>query len=118
MGTGCETVLRTNTPAGKIELIGTWPGGRTGVFRQDSGFHGIAKGEKGEASAGGFDGYVPLVREIVKFLQTGKPPVEPEETLEIYAFMIASDESKAQKGKAVAIKRLLDGVKAPEKSAK
>ena len=40
--------------------------------------------------------------EIVKFFQTGKPPVANEETLEIFAFMDAAQRSKEQGGKPVA----------------
>src|ERR1017187_2863620 len=103
MGTGCQTVQRQTTPDGKIEVVGTWSGGRRGVFREDQDFHGRAKGEKGEAPAGSFDGYQPLVVAIMKFLQTGIAPVQPEETIEIIAFMEAADESKQQGGKQVKI---------------
>jgi len=105
MGPGCVSVQRTNTPEGKIEVIGLWPNGRKGVFRENEGFRGNAKGEKGEAPAGSFvDGYVPLVVEIIKFFQTGVPPVSPEETIEIFAFMEAADASKAEGGKPVPLK--------------
>jgi len=66
MGTGCETVQRGRTADGKIEVTGTWIGGRKGIYRENKDFHGLAKGEKGEAPVGSFDGYVPLVVEIVK----------------------------------------------------
>jgi hypothetical protein len=99
MGTGCETVQRGTTTNGMIEVIGTWIGGRKGIYREDSkGFHGLAKGEKGEGPAGTFDGYQPLVVAIMKFFQTGVPPVQPEETIEIIAFMEAADLSKQQGG--------------------
>ena len=42
--------------------------------------------------------YFPLLVEIVRFFKTGKPPVSEAETLEIYAFMSAADESKRQGG--------------------
>jgi hypothetical protein len=103
MGTGCETVQRQTTPDGKIEVVGTWSDGRKGVFREDKSFHGLAKGERGETAAGSFDGYQPLVVAIMKFLQTGIAPVQPEETIEIIAFMEAADESKQQGGKPVKI---------------
>jgi hypothetical protein len=103
MGTGCQTVQRQTTPDGKIEVVGMWSGGRKGVFREDKGFHGLAKGEKGEAVAGSFDGYQPLVVAIMKFLQTGVAPVQPEETIEIIAFMEAADASKKQGGAPVKI---------------
>lgn len=107
MGTGCETVQRGTTPEGKIEVIGLWPSGRKGVFREDKSFHGLAKGEKGEAPAGSFDGYLPLVAQIMNFLQTGVVPVKPEETIEIFAFMEAADESKKAGGAPVRIRDVL-----------
>ena len=61
MGVGCETVERRQTSDGKIEVIGKWKGGRTGIFREGSGYSGKARGEKGEAAVGSFDGYAPLV---------------------------------------------------------
>lgn len=107
MGTDCEIVQRSTTKDGKIEVIGTWGGGRKGVYREDKGFHGSAKGSKGEAPVGGFDGYVPLVAEIMRFFQTGMAPVKPEETIEIFAFMEAADESKRQNGAPVRIADML-----------
>jgi hypothetical protein len=38
------------------------------------------------------------VVEIVKFFRTGRPPVDPAETLDLYAFMEAADESRRQGG--------------------
>jgi len=106
LGTGCEAVQRNTTADGKIEVTGTWSGGRKGVFREDKNFHGKAKGEKGEGSAGSFDGYAPLVAQIMTFFQTGVAPVRPEETIEIFAFMEAADESK-KTGKEVKISEVL-----------
>ncbi len=107
MGTRCETVQRGKTADGKIEVIGTWPGGRKGIYREDKGFHGLAKGENGEAPVGSFDGYLPLVAQIMKFFETRVAPVKPEETLEIIAFMEAADESKAKDGVPVKISDVL-----------
>ena len=50
-----------------------------------------------------YDGYEPLVVEIGKFFETGKPPVTAEETIEMFAFMEAADESKRQGGKPVTL---------------
>ena len=47
--------------------------------------------------------YSPLLVEIVKFFKTGKPPVSEAETLEIYAFMSAADESKRLGGVPVTL---------------
>jgi len=107
LGTGCQTVQRGTTPEGKIEVVGAWSGGRKGVFREDKNFHGLAKGEKGEAPAGSLDGYGALVEEIIKFFQTGIAPVKPEETIEIFAFMEAADESKAKNGAPAKISELM-----------
>lgn len=106
MGTGCETVKRGTTADGKIEVTGTWQGGRVGIFRQGK-YVGTAKGEKGEASVGGSDGYAPLAVEIVKFFQTGISPVPERETIEILAFMEASDESKRCDGQTVKLADVL-----------
>lgn len=107
MGTGCETVERRKTADGKIEVIGKWKGGRTGIFREGPGYSGKAIGEKGESPVGSFDGYAPLVVEIVKFLQTKQPPVSSAETIELFAFMEAADESKRQDGKPVSLADVL-----------
>jgi len=112
MGTGCETVERRKTADGKIEVVGKWKGGRTGTFREDSKYGGKAVGEKGESPVGSFEGYAPLVVEIIKFFQTRQPPVAAAETIELFAFMEAADESKRQEGKPVAIADVLAKAKA------
>jgi len=107
MGAGCETVKRGTAADGKtIEVTGTWQGGRVGVFRQGK-YGGTAKGEKGEAPVGGYDTYAPLGVEIVKFFQTGVSPVPERETIEILAFMEASDESKRLNGQPVKLADVL-----------
>ena len=103
MGTGCRTVKRGTTEDGRIEVIGNWKGGRTGIFREGKGYGGHAKGTKGESGVGSYDGYAPMVADIIKFFHTRKPPVSARETLEIYAFMAAADESKKQDGKEVTL---------------
>jgi predicted dehydrogenase len=108
MGTGCESVRRQTTADGKIEVIGTWNGNRTGIFRESKTYVGTARGETGEAPIGAFDGYAPLIVEVVKFFETKKPPVSSAETLEILAFMEAADESKQQGGKIVQIKEIFE----------
>ena len=108
MGTGCETVERRTTADGKIEVIGKWKGGRTATFRESSAYGGKAIGEKGEAPVGAFDGYAPLVVEIVKFFQTRQSPVPIAETIELFAFMEAADESKRQDGKPVPLAQVMD----------
>jgi predicted dehydrogenase len=115
MGTGCEEVSRTQTDGTEF-VVGRWNDGRIGTFRGlRDGSHGYGAtvyGAKGIAPSGGYEGYEPLVVEIVKFFKTGKPPVSAEETLEIYAFMEAADESKRQGGKPVSIASVLEKAKA------
>ena len=113
MGTGCKSVKRSTTADGKIEVTGTWEGGRTGVFREENGqdrkgYGGKAIGETGESPIGSYDGYDVLLYEIVKMFRTGKTPVSADETLELYAFMEAADESKRRNGAEVTLKEVLD----------
>jgi len=108
MGTGVESVQHARLTNGWIEVTGRWRGGRTGVYRQSMSYGGLAKGDKGEMAVGAFDGYAPLVAEIVRFFQTGVAPVPAEETIEIFAFMEAADESKRRGGGAVRIQEVLD----------
>jgi hypothetical protein len=107
LGTGCRAVQRGTQANGKIEVIGEWRGGRKGVYREFDGFKGLARGTKGEMPAGNWDGYGPLVAAITKFFQTGKPPVSAQETIEIFAFMDAADESKRRGGAPVQIREVI-----------
>ncbi|MCA9267693.1 MAG: Gfo/Idh/MocA family oxidoreductase [Planctomycetales bacterium] len=106
LGTGCQSVSQT-TEDGAIVASGKWSGDRTGVFREGKGYSGHAKGSKGEGPVGSYDGYAPLVTSIVHYFRTGETPVAPEETIELYAFMSAAAESKAQDGKAVPLADVL-----------
>ncbi|CAN5257672.1 Gfo/Idh/MocA family oxidoreductase [soil metagenome] len=114
MGTGCESVTRGTTDDGLIEVTGIWAGGRTGIFREGKGYGGTARGEDGEAEVGTYDGYAPLVVEVVKFFQTGEPPVPAAETIELFAFMEAADESKRRGGESVSIAETLETARARE----
>lgn len=103
MGPGCEKVTCEKVD-GKIVARGVWSDGRVGEFREGSGYVGKVTTDKGEFDVGSFDGYKPLVVEIVKFFRTGEVPVSPEESLEIYAFMSAAEESLKSGGKEVGLK--------------
>ena len=106
MGTGCVSVQRTQTEGTEL-VTGVWKDGRVGTFRGiragQSGYGAMVFGSKGIAPSGGYGGYEPLVVEIAKFFKTGKPPVSAEETLEIFTFMEAADESKRQGGAPVTL---------------
>jgi predicted dehydrogenase len=115
MGTGCQSVSRTQTKGTEL-VVGVWNDGRIGTFRglREAPYHygGTVFGSKGNARGGEMGGYEPLLVEIVKFFKTGKPPVSAEETVEIYAFMEAADESKRQGGKPVTLESVLAKAKA------
>lgn len=106
MGTGCETVQRTHTAETDV-VTGVWKEGRVGTYRGirdgKAEYGGVVFGERGIRPAGNYAGYEPLVVEIVKFLRTGEAPVSAEETIEMFAFMEAADESKRQGGAPVTI---------------
>lgn len=109
LGTGCVSVARSATEDGRIRVVGRWTEGRRGVFTESKkGYGGKATGEGGEASAGQYDGYEPLLDAIVKFFRTGVPPVDAAETVEIFAFMTAADESKRRGGAEVTLREVLD----------
>ncbi len=107
LGTGCETVTRGKTAEGLIEVTGQWSGGRTGIFRESKGYEGKAQTEQGEKDVGQSEGYRPLIVEIVKFFRTKTPPIDPAETIELYAFMEAADASKREGGAAVKVADVL-----------
>lgn len=117
MGTGCRSVRRGVTTDGKIEVVGDWGEGRQGIFREENGktrkgYGGTATGAKGSAPVGSYDGYDPLLAEVIAFFRTGRTPVSDEETLELYAFMAAADESKRQGGAEVKLADVLARAKA------
>jgi hypothetical protein len=105
MGPGCISVTMTSNDDYDL-AVGTWKDGRIGVVK------GLRKGkedygalvyrEKGIFHIPVQDvSYVALVRQIMEFFKTGKPPVAPEETLEIMAFMDAAERSRQQGGAPV-----------------
>jgi WD40 repeat protein len=115
MGTGCETVTRTQTLNFDL-ATGVWGGGRIGTFR---GMRAGARGYGGTAytsletfSLCPYPGYQPLVESIAHFFRTGEAPVTPEETLEIYAFMSAADESRNRGGVPVTLEEVLTPARA------
>ncbi len=115
MGPGCESVTRVNTDNADF-VTGKWKDGRIGSFRGmrkgKYDYGAMVFGSKTNGPSGSFGGYEPLVVEICKFFESGKPPVTAEETLEIYAFMEAADESKRQGGKPVTLASVLDRARA------
>jgi hypothetical protein len=108
MGIGCESVQRIIGVEQEV-CIAKWKDGRIGTFRgikngkQDYG--GTAFGEKGISTLGPYNGYDPLLIEIINFYETGISPVDKNETLEICAFIEAADLSKKRNGQVVTLKK-------------
>ncbi len=119
MGTGCESVSRLHTKDTDV-VTGQWKDGRVGTFR------GLRSGKPDYGmTVYGKDGtemtkvsadYAPLVAEICKFFKTHKAPVSAAETIELFAFMEAADESKRKDGAPVTLESVL--AKAREQIAK
>ncbi|MBN4046683.1 Gfo/Idh/MocA family oxidoreductase [bacterium AH-315-P07] len=110
LGTGCETVTRITTKDTDV-VTGIWSGGRVGTLRglrnASTPHKVILFGTKKVAEQKGGGNYAPLVVEIIKFFKTKVPPISPEETIELFAFMEAADESKRQGGKPVSIEYVM-----------
>jgi hypothetical protein len=112
MGTGCQEVTRMSGGdfnSGSDVIVGRWKDGRIGTVRtlRPSGGYGVVVFRPKAIVESPPDtpfSYVPLVREIVAFFQTGKPPVPNAETLEIYAFMDAALRSKEAGGKPMKLR--------------
>ena len=106
MGTGCESVVCTATPETHL-VTGLWHGGKIGTLRGIRGgaapYRVTVFGSKKVLDEQLAGDYTPFLREVVKFFQTGVAPVSAGETIEIYAFMEAADESRREGGRPVKI---------------
>lgn len=118
LGTGCQAVNRVSTEQGDV-VTGYWDDDRIGTFRAIvKGPHiygGMAYTESKAVVAGGYVGYKVLLEQVLKFFKTGVAPVSKEETLEIFAFMRASNLSKERGGEMVTLD---EAFKQGEKEAK
>ena len=111
MGTGCKEVARMSSEGTDV-VTGLWEDGRLGTFRGNrTGKHiygGTAICDSGAVIAGGYEGYACLLTEILKFFKTKLVPVSATETLELFTFMAASNESKRLGGKPVSMKQTFE----------
>ncbi len=103
MGPACQSVPNPSAPDADW-VVGRWKDGRIGAVR---GARGKGSSEYGAVvyapeprqsrpAKGNF--YAVLLKEIVRFFETGVPPVPNEETMEIFAFMDAAQRSKEAGG--------------------
>jgi GFO/IDH/MocA oxidoreductase family protein len=103
MGPGCQEVTRVSG-AESDEITCQWKDGRLGTVRalRPYGTYGAVVFRKDGVQVSPpkpHTDYEGLVRQIVKFFETGKPPVSNADTLEIFEFMDAAQRSKEASGK-------------------
>ena len=114
MGVGCKSVVRLHKPDVDV-VTGVWEDDRIGTFRGlrsgKTGYGGTAYGTEGISEAGKYEGYEPLVHEILKFFRSGIAPISASETIEIFAFMAAAEESKNRGGDSVSLSEVMEAAK-------
>ncbi|AMV35574.1 Inositol 2-dehydrogenase/D-chiro-inositol 3-dehydrogenase [Pirellula sp. SH-Sr6A] len=104
MGKGCKQVSRVSVEGTDVAL-GLWSDGRVGEFRgirdgkADYGF--LVFGQHAIEMGGKYDGYAPLVDRVASFFKGEYEGVEVDESIEMFTFMEAADESKRQGGKPI-----------------
>ncbi len=108
MGAGCEEVTRTYTPDSDV-IVGRWKSGRLGTVRAlrpygDFGAVVYRPKQVVQSPPHASDSYRPLLVEVMKFFETGQPPVPNQQTLEIFAFMDAAQRSKDEGGKPMRLR--------------
>jgi predicted dehydrogenase len=111
MGRGCVSVSRVQTPHCE-QITAVWKDGRIGTYRGIRGNAALGfgvtiyetKAVRHLDVAGEDEG---IVRAIVNFFKTGTPPVDAEDTLEIFAFMDAAEISRQRGGAPVSIAEIL-----------
>jgi predicted dehydrogenase len=111
MGTGCESVTCVKTEEFHV-ATGVWQDGRVGTLyglRTGAAPHKVTVfGSKAVAEQVEDGNYAPLVVEIIKFFRTGEPPVQPEESIEMFAFMEAAHESLRRGGVPVRLQEVME----------
>lgn len=110
MGPGCHTVSRVTTERASV-VTGVWADGSVGTLyamhHWPAPYKVIKMGDRCVVSREVPADYTPLLREIVHFCRTGVAPVSRAQTLEIYAFMEAADESRRRGGAPVSMEEVL-----------
>ena len=130
MGPGCKSVTRASTDQAEL-VTGVWADGRVGTYRgirqgavkysalvfgsdgiASAGVYGYAAPVNGVVPPGRYMGYESVAIEIGKFFKTREPPVSADETIEIFAFLEAAEESKRQGGAPVTLESVLKKARA------
>ncbi len=109
MGPGCQRVTNVSEKDNDV-VTGHWKDGRIasvrGIRRGSSGYGFTAYAEKAikPVTIGTAFIYRELLKQVVAFFTTGKPPVDPQTTLEIMAFIEAANRSGANHGAGESVK--------------
>ncbi|VTT98516.1 dehydrogenase : Oxidoreductase domain protein OS=Isosphaera pallida (strain ATCC 43644 / DSM 9630 / IS1B) GN=Isop_2920 PE=4 SV=1: GFO_IDH_MocA [Gemmataceae bacterium] len=109
MGPGCDRVSCVSEK-GVDAVTGHWKDGRVatlrGIREGQSGYGFTAFSEKGvrPVAVSTTVIYRELLKQVVAFFKTGKPPVDPATTLEIMAFIEAANKSGANHGAGETVK--------------
>jgi len=110
MGTGCKSVRRVFTEDTDM-VVGVWDDERIGTYRGirkgAGGYGAMVFGEKENVFLDQYGGYDPLLVKVAEFFSSGIAPVSPDDTVEIFAFMQAAEESKKAGGNAVSIESVM-----------
>lgn len=122
MGTGCTEVSRMSSDSTDV-VVGKWGDGRIGTFRGlqqgKSVYGGTVFTPGGTVETGTYAGYEVLLDQIIDFFKTRIAPVSEKETLEIFTFMEASNESKRRGGRVIFLdKTYCKGIKDAKKLIK
>jgi Oxidoreductase family, NAD-binding Rossmann fold len=111
MGRGCKSVSRIYTENTDV-AVGLWNDNRIGTFRGTrSGIYdigGTVFGEKANMTLNKDHSYNPMLLKIIEFFNTGVVPVAAEETIEIFTFMTAAEESKLKGGISVEMAEVME----------
>ena len=112
LGTGCRSVSARQT-AGTEHVTGIWNDGRVGTLRGirehggRGGFGATVFGTTRIAHASIGSDKQGLMIQVARFFKTGKSPVPPEVTLQVFAFLEAAELSKRQGGKSILLESVL-----------
>lgn len=106
MGPGCREVRAVDGECGPV-AVGVWEDGRLGIAKaiaNSARGYGFTAWQENAVEAVAVDVagiYDGLLSNIKSFMQTGVAPVDPDESVEVIAFLEAANESTARGGRAV-----------------